>query len=131
MGVIRLCHSCRPDGEPELLATSPCAHQSRSVGSGLNRKSVAFAPELAIRSGHQLNFFLFPFVKNQAPHQGNYFSLPFLPATPSSWTLEVLLEPTMPPTIPINLPRALLPELQRYQDTVRCVALSVEVPGHY
>ena len=43
-------------------------------------------------------------------------SLLFLPATPSSlnWTL--------------NSPRALLPELQRYKDTVRCAALGKEVP---
>ena len=27
-------------------------------------------------------------------------------------------------------PRALLPELQRYKDTVRCAALGAEVPGH-
>ena len=26
--------------------------------------------------------------------------------------------------------RALLPELQRYKDTVRCAALGAEVPGH-
>ena len=27
-------------------------------------------------------------------------------------------------------PRALLPELQRHKDTVRCAALGAEVPGH-
>ena len=27
-------------------------------------------------------------------------------------------------------PRALLPDLQRYKDTVRCAALGAEVPGH-
>ena len=30
----------------------------------------------------------------------------------------------------LNSPRALRPELQRYKDTVRCVALGAEVPGH-
>ena len=31
----------------------------------------------------------------------------------------------------LNLPCALLPELQRYKDTVKCAALSAEVPGHH
>ena len=30
----------------------------------------------------------------------------------------------------LNSPRALLPELQRYKDTVICVVLGTEVPGH-
>ena len=30
----------------------------------------------------------------------------------------------------LDSPRALLPELQRYKDTVRCAALGAEVPGH-
>ena len=30
----------------------------------------------------------------------------------------------------LNLPRPLLPELQRYKDTVRCAELGAEVPGH-
>ena len=29
-----------------------------------------------------------------------------------------------------NLPRALLPELQRYKDPIRCAALGAKVPGH-
>ena len=29
-----------------------------------------------------------------------------------------------------QLPRALLPELQRYKVTVRCAMLGMEVPGH-
>ena len=63
------------------------------------------------------------------PHGGNT-SLPFLPATPSSpsRTLEGLLELT--PSRALDSPRALLPELQRYKDTVRCGALGAEVPGH-
>ena len=48
---------------------------------------------------------------------GEHYSLPFLPATPSSlsWTL--------------HSPRALLLELQRYKDTVRCGVLGAEIPG--
>ena len=30
----------------------------------------------------------------------------------------------------LDLPRALLPDLQRYKDTVRCAELGAEVPGH-
>ena len=65
------------------------------------------------------------------PHQGNTYSLPFLPATPSSpsRTLEGLFELTRRLSRALDSPRALLPELQRYKDTVRCVALGPEVPG--
>ena len=63
---------------------------------------------------------------------GKYFSLPFLPATPSSpsRTLEGLFELTRRPSRALDSPRALLPELQRYKDTVRCAALGAEVPGY-
>ena len=33
-------------------------------------------------------------------------------------------------TTPSSPSRALLPELQRYKDTVRCAALGADVPGH-
>ena len=46
------------------------------------------------------------------PSSEKHYSLPLLPATPSSPS------------------RALLPELQRYKDTVRCALLGAEVPGH-
>ena len=36
----------------------------------------------------------------------------------------------VPPSNSLDSPRALLPELQRYKDTVRCAALGAEVPGH-
>ena len=36
---------------------------------------------------------------------------------------------TWHPSRTLDSPRALLPELQRYKDTVRCVALGAEVPG--
>ena len=56
----------------------------------------------------------------------------FLLATPSSLspTLEGLFELTRRPSMALDSPRALLPELQRYKDTVRCGALDAEVPGH-
>ena len=57
---------------------------------------------------------------------------PFLPAIPSSQsqTLEGLFGLTQRPSRALDSPHALLPELQRYKDTFRCAALSVEVPGH-
>ena len=42
----------------------------------------------------------------------------------------MLFELTRHPTGALDLPRALLPELQRNKDTVRCAALGAEVPGH-
>ena len=42
-----------------------------------------------------------------------------------------LFELTRRPSRALNLPCALLPELQRYMDTVRCAALGAEVPGHH
>ena len=55
------------------------------------------------------------------PSSGKHYSLPFLPATPSSpsRTLEGLFELTRRPSRALDSPRALLPELQRYKDTVR------------
>ena len=63
---------------------------------------------------------------------GKHYSLPFLSATlwSPSWTLEGLFELTRRPSRALDSPPALLPELQRYKDTVRCAALGVEVPGH-
>ena len=52
------------------------------------------------------------------PSSGKHYSLPFLPETPSSLSRT------------LDSPRALLPELQRYKDTVGCAALGAEVPGH-
>ena len=69
--------------------------------------------------------------KSMSP-SGKYFSLPFLPATPSSpsRTLEGLFELTPRRSRALDSPRALLPELQRYKDTVRCATLGAEVTGH-
>ena len=66
------------------------------------------------------------------PSLGKCYSLPFLPATPSSpsRTFEGLFELTRRPSRALDSPRALLLELQRYKDTVRCAALGAEVPGH-
>ena len=51
------------------------------------------------------------------PHRGNTI-------------LEGLFELTRRPSRALDSPRALLLELQRYKDTVRCGALGAEVPGH-
>ena len=64
------------------------------------------------------------------PQSAKYFSLPILPATPSSpsRTLEGLFELTRCPSRALDLPPALLTELQRNKDTVRCGALSTDTP---
>ena len=49
---------------------------------------------------------------------------------PHSRTLEGLFELTQRPSRALDSPRALLAELQRINDTVRCAALGAEVPGH-
>ena len=60
------------------------------------------------------------------------FHLPFLPATPSSWSrkLEGFFELTQFPSRAPS-PHALLLGLQRNKDTVRCDILSAKVSGHY
>ena len=65
------------------------------------------------------------------PCRGECCSPPFLPASPlsSSQTLEGLFELTQRPSRALDSPPALLTELQRNKDTVRCVTLGVEVPG--
>ena len=66
------------------------------------------------------------------PSSGKHYSLLFLPATPSSpsRSLEGLFELTRRPSRALASPRALLLELQRHKDTVRCAALGAEVPGY-
>ena len=46
-------------------------------------------------------------------------------------TLEGFFELTRRPSRALDSPRALLPELQRNKDTVRCAALVAEVLGHH
>ena len=74
-----------------------------------------------------------PGVQINDPLSGKDYSIPFLPATPlsPSWTLEGLFELTRRPSRALDSPRALLPELQRNKDTVRCAALGAEVQGHH
>ena len=47
-----------------------------------------------------------------------------------SVSLERLFELTRRPSRALASPRALLPELQRYKDSVRCGELGAQVPGH-
>ena len=65
------------------------------------------------------------------PHRGNtllFRSSQQLPRL--SRTLEGLFELTRRPSRALDSPRALLPELQRNKDNVRCPAIGAEVPGH-
>ena len=59
------------------------------------------------------------------PRPGKNNSLLVLPETPLSVsrTLEGLFELTLRPSTALNSPRALLPELQRYKDTIRYATL--------
>ena len=85
------------------------------------------------KSGLTTNWIIFCFLfcdESMTPASGKDFSLPFLPATSSSWTLEGLLELTRRPSKAPDSPRALLPELQRNKDIVMWAALGAEVPGH-
>ena len=68
--------------------------------------------------------------KSMTASRRKHYSLPFRSATlwSPSWTLEGLFELTRHPSRTLNSPRVLLPELQRYEDTVRCVALGAGVP---
>ena len=61
-----------------------------------------------------------------------HYSLPFLPATPlsPSQTLEGFFGLTRQHSRALTLPRALVLELQRNKDTVRCAALGAEVLRH-
>ena len=54
----------------------------------------------------------------------------YLTDLPSKQINEGLFELTRRPSRALNSPRALLSELQRYKDTLRCDALGAEVPGH-
>ena len=69
--------------------------------------------------------------KSMTSLRGGHYNLTFLLATPMSrsWTLEGLFELTLSLQGPSTLPCTLLPELERFKDAVRCVALGAEVPG--
>ena len=56
--------------------------------------------------------------------------IPARSALSPSQTLEGFFKLTWHPSRALYLPRVLLLELQRYKDTIRCVVLGVEVPGH-
>ena len=65
-------------------------------------------------------------------YRGKYFSLsvslqqlPYLRLGP----LEAFFELTQCPSRALNSPRASLPELQKNKDTIRCVAMDLEVSG--
>ena len=62
------------------------------------------------------------------PQRETLFS--FIPPSNSSITLEGLFELIRCPSKALDSLCALLQELQRNKDTVRCVALGAEVPGH-
>ena len=87
------------------------------------------------------HFFLFPFCeisliclegKSMTPSRGNTIlfhssqQLPRLRLGPSKGFFEL----TWRPTRSLDSPCALLPELQRYKDTVRCGAPGAKVSGH-
>ena len=58
------------------------------------------------------------------PSSGKHHSLPFIV------TLERVFELTRRSSRALNSTRALLPELQRYKDTIRCVVLGAEIPAN-
>ena len=64
--------------------------------------------------------------------QWEHDSLPFLPATSLtlSQNLEGIFDLTWCPSRALDSPHPLLPELQRYKDTVRCAELGAVVPGN-
>ena len=84
-----------------------------------------------IRGQDRSKFFDIPGGQIKDPSLGNHYSLPFLPVTLYVSVLDtwkafwVDKAPFLGPRLS---PRVLLPELQRYKDTVRCVKLGAEVP---
>ena len=65
------------------------------------------------------------------PHRETPFSV--VPPSNSlvfALTIEGLFKLTRRPSRALDSPRALLPELQRCKDTVRCAAIGAEAPGH-
>ena len=70
--------------------------------------------------------------KSMTPHQGNTIPFHFSKLLPRLRLVTPvgLFELTRHPSRAFELPCALLPELQRYKDTVRCAALGMKVPGN-
>ena len=64
------------------------------------------------------------------PHRGNTILFRSSQQLPRLHLGPGLFELTRRPSRALDLPRALLPGLQRYKDTIRCGALGAKVPGH-
>ena len=86
-------------------------------------------------------FFSVPFLQKIIDLGGGQINDPssrkpfFSSVSPSNSLVSVLdplglFELTRRPSRALDLPRALLPELKRYKDMVRCAALGAEVTGH-
>ena len=101
-------------------------HRPGCQGVGLSKCMLHGA-----RFGHQLKFFCFLFlwiiIDLVGPLLEKYFSLPFLAPIR---TLEGLFELTWRPSRALDSPCALLQELKRYNDSVRCAVLGTKIPGH-
>ena len=63
------------------------------------------------------------------PRLGNTFLFRSYQQLPPSPTLKGLFELTQRPSMALDLPRALLPELQKNKVIIRCAVLGEE-PGH-
>ena len=112
-----------------LLSLTTLGYYLAGEGSGQCVENMILILEFALRS----YFFLFPFCENSSFLWKLLIGETLFSSVPSSnslvsvsRTLEGLFEHGA-----LLGPRALLPELQRYKDTVRCGALGAEVPGHH
>ena len=108
-----------------LASTTRLGSSVTQLLSGLDTNSILFrflfVKKIIDLAGGQIN----------ETSSGKRYSLLFLPATPTSLSrTQGLLELTRRPSRALESPRALLSELQRYKDNVRCTALGAEVPGH-
>ena len=119
-------------GQPHRISrtktkkSSPATRKTKTGRAPSPKTAAKPSPPLRQQVWTLAQFLWFPFCKKSLiclqindPSSGKLYSLPLLPATPSSLSRT------------LDSPRALLPELQRYKDTVRCAALGAEVPGHH
>ena len=132
---LRLLHRKKSRNQAHRIETHKNTHRSRSLLASIETNFVRL--DLSFGQVWPLTFeFLFcekssicQEGKSMIPHRGEHYPLPILPATPSSpsRTLEGFFEVTWHPSRALDSPRALLAELQRCKDTVRCAALGAEV----
>ena len=117
------------DGVHQLVKLVGCFQILALTQPGSNQR-INQGVKQAIKQVRETKIIDVPGGQINDPLSGKNYSIPVLPAIPSSLSriLEGLFELKQRPSRVLNWPRALLPELRKNKDTIKCGALGAQVP---